>query len=69
MTTPCPECGIPIGAPEGQSAEAHRVDHWGNIPRKDMSKEAKQRHDAVAAIAARENRDTVPSEGIDTSED
>jgi hypothetical protein len=69
MATLCPECGIPVGAPEGQSAEAHRVEHWGGVPRKEMSKEARKRHDALAAIAASENRDTVPSEGIDSSEE
>lgn len=69
MATPCPECGILVGAPEGQSAEAHRVEHYGGVARKDMSKEAKKRHDALADIAAKENRDSVPSEGIDTAEE
>lgn len=69
MTTPCPECGKPVGAPEGESAEAHRVEHFGGVPRKDMSKEARKRNDVLSAIAAKENRDTVPSEGIDASEE
>jgi hypothetical protein len=69
MTTPCPECGIPVGAPEGQSAEAHRIEHYGGVPRKEMSKEARARHDQLAKMAASENRDTLPSEGIDAAEE
>lgn len=69
QTIPCPECGKPIGAPDGESAEAHRVEHYGGVARKDMSKEARARSAKLSEIAAQENRDTVPSEGIDTAED
>jgi hypothetical protein len=69
MATPCPECGKPIGAPEGQSALAHWHEHYGSVPRKEMSKEAKQRADAIQKIADSENRDTIPSSGIDASEE
>ena len=69
QTTPCPECGRPVGAPDGESAEAHRIEHWGGVPRKEMSKEARKRHDVLAAIAAKEDANTVPSEGIDASEE
>ena len=69
MAEKCPECGKSVGAPDGESAEAHRIDHYGGVARKEMSKEAKERHDKLVAIAAKENRDTVASVGIDASEE
>lgn len=67
-TTNCPECGRPVGAPEGESAAAHAIEHYGDVPRNLMSKEAKQKKAQLLKIAESENVNTVPTEGVGDDE-
>lgn len=65
----CPECGRPVGAPEGESAQAHINDHWGAVPKREQSKEARARVKFLEAIAATEDVNTKPATGIDGAEE
>lgn len=50
MANTCPECGIDFDA-QNVSAAAHAHEHWGGLPDAAISKEAKERRDAVLKIA------------------
>ncbi len=47
----CPECGREVGPGAPESALAHAIDHWGDVPTKQMSKEARARKKQLLAIA------------------